>query len=306
MGFRLASRYLRLGPKVEDSLPVIDRAREIWDLLRAHLETALGSTWQAVLQRSVSVRAGGGTEQAAVGQKGERNTGVPRGINRWFQDPPEFPVPALPGVQGLGVYIYPGGAQYEGELYHGKCNGSGVYYFRVSEANRQGGFGFGFGVGSGVSMECTVSADGGTYFGTERVLGYPVDYGKQSSGTQDVLGELGGTAAGVDYGTDVRTLTENGYGRYEGDWVDGRYDGYGVEAYANGSRYRGQYRHGLREGYGVYFFRSGERYSGEWRGGQSEGVGVQTCRDGSRYVGEFRQGEKHGKGTYKYRCVGRM
>lgn len=28
-------------------------------------------------------------------------------------------------------------------------------------------------------------------------------------------------------------------GRYEDDWVDGKYDGYGVETWAKGSRYRG-------------------------------------------------------------------
>lgn len=90
-------------------------------------------------------------------------------------------------------------------------------------------------------------------------------------------------------------------GRYEGDWVDGRYDGYGVESWARGSRYRGQYRQGLRHGYGVYRFYTGDSYSGEWWNGQSHGVGVQTCADGSCYVGEFKCGVKHGLGCYHFR-----
>ncbi|KAH9607473.1 hypothetical protein KSS87_019370 [Heliosperma pusillum] len=90
-------------------------------------------------------------------------------------------------------------------------------------------------------------------------------------------------------------------GRYEGDWVDGKYDGYGVETWARGSRYRGQYRQGLRHGFGVYRFYTGDVYAGEWSNGQSHGCGIHTCEDGSRYVGEFKWGVKHGLGHYHFR-----
>ncbi|KAG8042876.1 hypothetical protein GUJ93_ZPchr0009g2048 [Zizania palustris] len=92
-----------------------------------------------------------------------------------------------------------------------------------------------------------------------------------------------------------------GKGKYEGDWVDGKYDGYGIESWARGSRYRGQYRQGLRHGHGVYRFYSGDCYAGEWAGGQSHGIGAQTCSDGSSYVGEFKCGVKHGIGSYHFR-----
>lgn len=93
-------------------------------------------------------------------------------------------------------------------------------------------------------------------------------------------------------------------GRYEGDWVDGKYDGYGVETWARGSRYRGQYRQGMREGYGIYRFYTGDVYSGHWSNGQSHGCGMQTCGDGSCYVGEFKWGVKHGFGYYHFRyCI---
>jgi len=92
-----------------------------------------------------------------------------------------------------------------------------------------------------------------------------------------------------------------GKGKYEGDWVDGKYDGYGIESWARGSRYLGQYRQGLRHGHGVYRFYSGDCYAGEWAGGQSHGIGAQTCSDGSSYVGEFKCGVKHGLGSYHFR-----
>ena len=90
-------------------------------------------------------------------------------------------------------------------------------------------------------------------------------------------------------------------GRYEGDWIDEKYDGYGVETWAKGSRYRGQYRQGLRNGIGIYRFYTGDVYAGEWSNGQCHGSGVHTCQDGSRYVGEFKWGVKHGLGHYHYR-----
>ncbi|GMN30861.1 hypothetical protein TIFTF001_002994 [Ficus carica] len=90
-------------------------------------------------------------------------------------------------------------------------------------------------------------------------------------------------------------------GRYEGDWVDEKYDGYGVETWARGSRYRGQYRRGLRHGIGVYRFYTGDVYAGEWSSGQCHGCGVHTCEDGSKYVGEFNFGVKHGLGHYHFR-----
>ncbi|KAJ7555442.1 hypothetical protein O6H91_05G038000 [Diphasiastrum complanatum] len=90
-------------------------------------------------------------------------------------------------------------------------------------------------------------------------------------------------------------------GKYEGDWVDGEFDGYGVETWEAGSRYRGQYKRGLRNGYGVYRFHNGDEYSGEWANGQSHGCGVQRCGDGSKYIGLFRSGMKHGFGCYHFR-----
>ncbi|GMI95626.1 hypothetical protein HRI_003231900 [Hibiscus trionum] len=90
-------------------------------------------------------------------------------------------------------------------------------------------------------------------------------------------------------------------GRYEGDWIDGKYDGYGVETWSKGSRYRGQYRQGLRHGIGVYRFYTGDVYAGEWSNGHCHGCGVHTCADGSKYVGEFKWGVKHGLGRYHFR-----
>ncbi|KAG6468924.1 phosphatidylinositol 4-phosphate 5-kinase 1-like [Zingiber officinale] len=90
-------------------------------------------------------------------------------------------------------------------------------------------------------------------------------------------------------------------GRYEGDWIDGKYEGHGIESWARGSQYLGQYRQGMRHGFGTYRFYEGDSYSGEWVGGQSHGCGVQSCSDDSFYAGEFKGGVKHGLGRYRFR-----
>ncbi|KAI0501687.1 hypothetical protein KFK09_016632 [Dendrobium nobile] len=90
-------------------------------------------------------------------------------------------------------------------------------------------------------------------------------------------------------------------GRYEGDWVDGKHDGYGIERWAQGIRYQGHYRRGLQNGFGVCQFYKGGNYAGEWVAGKIHGRGVQSCSDGSYYVGEFKFGVKHGLGFYQFR-----
>ncbi|WOL18504.1 hypothetical protein Cni_G27301 [Canna indica] len=104
-------------------------------------------------------------------------------------------------------------------------------------------------------------------------------------------GRCGGSGVYIFYGK----------GKYEGDWVDGKYEGHGVESWAKGSQYRGQYRQGMRHGFGVYRFYSGDSYAGEWASGQSHGIGLQSCSDGSSYAGEFKCGVKHGLGRYCFR-----
>ncbi|KAJ0231689.1 histone H3 K4-specific methyltransferase SET7/9 family protein [Hirschfeldia incana] len=124
-----------------------------------------------------------------------------------------------------------------------------------------------------------------------------VPFGVRFFSNGDVYeGEFNG---GRSHGSGVYYYYVNG--RYEGDWVNGRYDGYGIESWSKGSKYKGQYKQGARHGYGVYWFYTGDSYSGEWFNGQSHGFGVQTCADGSSYVGEFKFGVKHGLGSYHFR-----
>ncbi|GMH21834.1 hypothetical protein Nepgr_023677 [Nepenthes gracilis] len=109
----------------------------------------------------------------------------------------------------------------------------------------------------------------------------------------------GGYHKGKYSGSGVYSFNKNG--RYEGDWVDGKFDGYGIDFYRGGSEYRGEFRKGLRHGFGVFRSHLGYSYSGEWSHGRCHGVGIQGYRDGTFFVGQFKDGVRHGLGCQTFR-----
>ncbi|KAK8925682.1 hypothetical protein KSP39_PZI018759 [Platanthera zijinensis] len=91
-------------------------------------------------------------------------------------------------------------------------------------------------------------------------------------------------------------------GNYAGDWLYGKYDGYGIERWENDSMYEGRYKWGLRHGFGVHNkLDSGDRYAGEWKMGRYHGRGVLHFSDGHCFAGEFQGGVKHGLGGGHFR-----
>lgn len=57
----------------------------------------------------------------------------------------------------------------------------------------------------------------------------------------------------------------DGKNRFEGEFLEGRTVGHGVQEYANGDRFEGEFADYVhKHGHGVYTFRSGLRFEGEW------------------------------------------
>jgi hypothetical protein len=71
---------------------------------------------------------------------------------------------------------------------------------------------------------------------------------------------------GVAGGNGVLQWYENGKPseHYEGEMLDGRYDGHGVMTWANGDHYDGGFKDGSKHGHGVYTWASGFHYEGDW------------------------------------------
>ena len=100
---------------------------------------------------------------------------------------------------------------------------------------------------------------------------------------------------GKKHGKGVQTLSSGE--RYVGDWSNDRKHGRGVTFYANGDKYDGEYANGKKQGRGFYSMASGQRYVGYWRDDRINGYGIYSTNDGNIYKGEFNDGRRHGRGT---------
>lgn len=63
---------------------------------------------------------------------------------------------------------------------------------------------------------------------------------------------------------------------YDGMWVNGAFEGWGILRLSNGEEYRGSWRSGEREGHGFHSFSKTSPFSyyrGEWSKDEFNGVG---------------------------------
>jgi hypothetical protein len=80
---------------------------------------------------------------------------------------------------------------------------------------------------------------------------------------------------------------------YEGEWKDDHQHGIGIHiwktAVAQKERnwYEGNFLNGFRDGYGIFYYANGSRYEGEWKENVKEGNGIFFYEDGRVFVGKF-------------------
>jgi len=93
----------------------------------------------------------------------------------------------------------------------------------------------------------------------------------------------------------ARQVLPDGY-VYEGDFVNGKRNGYGIKT--KGSElYIGTWTDDFMDGIGHSVDRKGT-YDGMFKYGYRNGCGKHILTDGSTYVGEYRNNHRHGKGRY--------
>lgn len=99
---------------------------------------------------------------------------------------------------------------------------------------------------------------------------------------------------GIPYGSGVWTHPE---GFYDGEWKDGKAEGFGVMTWVNGDRYEGEWKEDMLNGQGTFSFPNGEIYEGEWLKDMRHGQGTITYPDGDVYTGEWKGNLYYGQGT---------
>lgn len=67
---------------------------------------------------------------------------------------------------------------------------------------------------------------------------------------------------------------------YEGEWVNGKFQGKGTYIWKYGQKYQGEYFEGLRHGDGDFYDLQGKHYTGYWKKGVRDGYGKVIEKNG--------------------------
>ena len=86
---------------------------------------------------------------------------------------------------------------------------------------------------------------------------------------------------------------------YEGQVLNSKPHGKGVQVYSNDNRYEGEWKEGAKHGSGILINDIG-RYEGSFSQGLPNGEGIEVWSNGHRYEGEWRDNKRHGKGFYSW------
>ena len=93
----------------------------------------------------------------------------------------------------------------------------------------------------------------------------------------------------------------NGNILYEGNFINGKFEGNGKYYYEDGDYFSGEYKNGLRNGKGKEYYSNGNiKYEGDWINDKREGNGKYIWENGEYYIGQYKNGLKNGKGIMFY------
>ncbi|MGL4630274.1 MAG: MORN repeat-containing protein [Leadbetterella sp.] len=101
------------------------------------------------------------------------------------------------------------------------------------------------------------------------------------------------------YGIAINSRSDE---KYEGEWSLGKRHGKGKEYQKDGKlKYEGAFINNKYEGFGVLYLKSGEKYSGEFIQGIPHGKqSTFTQKNGDRIIVDYINGKKEGKARYIY------
>ena len=107
-------------------------------------------------------------------------------------------------------------------------------------------------------------------------------------------GETQSFTAVFDHGSiiDGHVITSWGQGwSFDGDTINGRFDGGGVLTTAGADRFEGLWVDGRMNGFGILRRANGDRYAGDWKDDKPNGAGELRHADGTLVAGNFIDGK---------------
>lgn len=224
---------------------------------------------------------------------------------------------------GQGTFLYPSGAKYIGNFKNGEIHGVGVCYY-TDGSKFSGEWKNRYPDGKG-----TKTYPDGTKRTGQWKKGKPVDAAgnvleeyiaakkeeQQDDGTNIQSGCLSGDCKN---GSGVFAYPDGS--KYEGHFLNNKFDGDGTFYFANNDKYVGQFKENYPHGTGTRFHADGSVENGEWREGEfigssliesgkvgciqgdcTDGKGTYIFKEGSaKYVGDFKNAQPHGFGICTY------
>ena len=89
----------------------------------------------------------------------------------------------------------------------------------------------------------------------------------------------------------------NGNILYEGDFINGKFEGNGKYIYEDCDYFIGEYKNGLRNGKGKIYYKNGNiMFEGNYINDKEEGNGKCIWENGEYYIGQWKNGLRNGKG----------
>ena len=88
--------------------------------------------------------------------------------------------------------------------------------------------------------------------------------------------------------------------KYDGEFFNDKFDGYGKVVYSNGDKYEGEWKNNKQHGRGTLINFTGTKFEGEWLNGKIEGIGKYYMNNGDIYEGHFSDNKFNGYGKYFY------
>jgi antitoxin component YwqK of YwqJK toxin-antitoxin module len=87
--------------------------------------------------------------------------------------------------------------------------------------------------------------------------------------------------------------------RYEGNFKDDKFNGYGIEYYPSGKKlFEGNYKNGKFNGQGTYFWEDGSKYVGNFKNSKFNGYGIEYYPSGGKSIeGNFKNEKLNGQVT---------
>ena len=182
-------------------------------------------------------------------------------------------------LTGEGLYEWPDGSSYKGQVLDALRSGFGI--FTKDGVIYEGNWSKGLRHGSGVLTHKSGTCYKGEFkYGHKQGKGrieYPNGNfydGEWANDKKNGAGTMFWKTNGEKYAGEWKNNLQNGFGmhlwleergegkylrnRYEGFWVDGVREGYGVFYYANGAKYEGEWKGNLKHGFARFTEDSGE------------------------------------------------